>query len=82
MSNANNLIVMANRIGQFFESMPDRPEALEGIANHIRKFWEPRMRAEFLRILDAAEGAEISPIVREAVQAHRALLGEALSAAR
>ena len=33
------LVKMANQIGHFFEAMPDRPEALEGIAQHIRKFW-------------------------------------------
>ena len=33
-----NLIRMANRIGQFFEAMPLRPEAVEGVANHIHKF--------------------------------------------
>lgn len=43
-----NLIRMANRIGQFFEAMPLRPEAVEGVAHHIHKFWEPRMRNELL----------------------------------
>ena len=35
-----NLVRMANRIGEFFEAMPERDEALQGIAEHIRKFWE------------------------------------------
>ncbi|MGU7776422.1 formate dehydrogenase subunit delta, partial [Burkholderia sp. MR1-5-21] len=39
-----HLIDMANQIGEFFASMPDRDEALAGIADHIRRFWEPRMR--------------------------------------
>jgi len=73
-----NLIVMANRIGQFFESMPDRAEALAGAADHIRKFWEPRMRAEFLQQLDAEAGQALRPFMREAVMAHRARLSEAL----
>ena len=46
-----NLIRMANRIGQFFEAMPDRQEAGEGVANHIHKFWEPRMRTQLLDFL-------------------------------
>ena len=40
----DTLIQMANQIGAFFEAMPDREEALEGIAMHIKRFWEPRMR--------------------------------------
>ncbi len=64
---------MANQIGTFFESMPDRTEALEGIANHLKKFWDPRMRHEFLALPD--QGAEgVSAIVREALQQHRALV--------
>ena len=40
----HNLVHMANQIGEFFSAYPDRSEAMDGIANHIRKFWEPRMR--------------------------------------
>ncbi len=71
-----NLIRMANRIGQFFDAMPDRPEALEGIANHIHKFWEPRMRTELLAFLernpDGDAGEErLHPLVLQAVNQHR-----------
>ncbi|HLU16074.1 MAG TPA: formate dehydrogenase subunit delta, partial [Burkholderiaceae bacterium] len=52
MKNINVLIQKANRIGQFFEAMPDRQEGIDGIADHIRKFWEPRMRAAMLQFLD------------------------------
>lgn len=76
---ADNLVRMANRIGDFFEAMPDRAEALEGIATHLKKFWDPRMRREFVATVDAGEGAGTSatplkPIVRDAVLAHRGLL--------
>lgn len=64
-----NLVRMANRIGEFFEAMPEREEALQGIAEHIRKFWEPRMRAQLDRMLaDSGQSAEFKPIVREALQ--------------
>ena len=68
--NADNLIHMANRIGQFFEAMPERDEALEGIANHLQKFWDPRRRRQFLALVDDGR-PEISDIVRLAMQAHR-----------
>ena len=64
---------MANQIGNFFEAMPDRPEALQGIAQHIRKFWVPRMRQRFLAHVDSG-GAGLHPVVMQAVQAHRTLL--------
>jgi formate dehydrogenase subunit delta len=52
---------MANQIAAFFEAYP-RSEALEGIAKHVKSFWDPRMRKQ----LDAyiAAGAEgLSPLV-------------------
>jgi formate dehydrogenase subunit delta len=67
---SQNLIDMANRIGDFFDSMPDRDEALAGAADHIRRFWEPRMRRALLASLDEGDDA-ISPFVREALLKHR-----------
>jgi formate dehydrogenase subunit delta len=64
----DKLIRMANQIGIFFESMPDRTEALDGIATHLKKFWDPRMRIALLAQLDGPHGSEISAIVREALQ--------------
>ena len=62
---ASNLIHMANRIGEFFEAMPDREEALHGIAEHIHKFWEPRMRRHLFEVLDAG-GHGLRPLVLDA----------------
>jgi formate dehydrogenase subunit delta len=72
----DHLIRMANQIGAFFDAMPDHPEAVEGVANHIHKFWEPRMRVELLAFLerhpDGVEGdTRLSPIVLEAVNGNR-----------
>jgi formate dehydrogenase subunit delta len=72
-----NLIEMANRIGEFFDSMPDREEALASIADHIRRFWEPRMRRAILATLDRPESGgamQMSPIVKEALLANREAL--------
>ncbi|MFL9964661.1 formate dehydrogenase subunit delta [Paraburkholderia sediminicola] len=69
-----NLLDMANRIGDFFDSMPDREEALAGVADHIRRFWEPRMRRALLATLDDAQDAHataMSDFVREALVKHR-----------
>lgn len=69
------LIRTANQIGSFFEAMPDRAEALEGIALHIRKFWEPRMRRELLAHVDGGGGAGLSAMVAEAIVQHRDVFG-------
>jgi len=67
------LVRMANQIGTFFEAMPDQPEALEGIAQHIKRSWDPRMRTELLAYVDSG-GAELRAVVIEAIARHRALL--------
>ncbi|HUG57503.1 MAG TPA: formate dehydrogenase subunit delta [Candidimonas sp.] len=72
MNNIDHLIRLANRIGSFFESLPDRTEGMEGIANHIQKFWEPRMRIALLRFLETqpdgqTDQAGLSGIVLAAI---------------
>lgn len=59
------MIRMANQIAAYFEAYP-RIEALEGIANHIRNFWNPRMRKQLVEYIDGgAEG--LSPLVTAAI---------------
>jgi len=69
-----NLIVMANRIGAFFAPMADREAALAGIAEHVRKFWEPTMRRQILAAIDAGEAGALDGLVRDALAAHRSEL--------
>jgi formate dehydrogenase subunit delta len=71
---AEKLVHMANRIGEFFDAWPDHDEALEGIASHLRKFWEPRMRRELLALIDSGRADALMPLVREAVTAQRSML--------
>jgi len=62
---------MANQIGEFFSAYPDRQEALDGISNHIHKFWEPRMRLSLLDALAAGETPAMMPLVNEALLANQ-----------
>jgi formate dehydrogenase subunit delta len=79
--NAQHLIEMTNRIGEFFESMPNHDEALAGIADHVRRFWEPRMRRAILTTLDDPAACEsMRPIVKEALTRARSQLTPAEAA--
>ncbi len=60
------LVYMANQIGTFFASQSDQA-AVTGTAEHIRKFWDPRMRKMIFAYLDAG-GAELNPNVRKAIE--------------
>jgi formate dehydrogenase subunit delta len=65
--NPDTLIKMANQIGAFFEAMPDREQAVQDIASHLRRTWDPRMRTQLMATLGGAEEADLKPLVREAV---------------
>ncbi|HEY7759884.1 MAG TPA: formate dehydrogenase subunit delta [Burkholderiales bacterium] len=70
----DKLIHMANRIGEFFQAEPDRQAALEGIAGHLKRFWDPRMRREILRWVDEHRGEGLTDLVREAIERNRQTL--------
>jgi formate dehydrogenase subunit delta len=66
MSSPDRLIYMANQIGSFFKSQGPG-QVTPGVADHIRKFWDPRMRSMILAHLDAG-GAGLDPEVRDAIE--------------
>jgi len=41
------LVHMANQIADFFAAYP-RDEAVAGVADHLKKFWDPRMRTALI----------------------------------
>ncbi|RQW77440.1 MAG: hypothetical protein EHM62_08480 [Methylococcus sp.] len=47
----DRLLGMANQIGDFFEPYPPARRA-EGIRNHLRTYWDPRMREALLEHID------------------------------
>jgi len=76
----DNLSRMANQIGTFFDSMPDRDDALKGLAMHLKNFWAPGMRRSLLAQADLAGNDDLSPIVVLALQRHRTLVEPAVAA--
>lgn len=65
-----NLVKMANQIGQFFEAEPDKDQAARDIASHLKRFWDPRMRTAIIAHVDQG-GAGLLDIVATAVRAQR-----------
>jgi formate dehydrogenase subunit delta len=63
------LVYMANQIGAFFRAQ-GTDAAPAKIAEHLRKFWDPRMRRAIVAHLDAG-GAGLEPAVRQAVETLR-----------
>ena len=62
----DKLVYMANQIGKFFAGQGEE-KAVPLIADHLTKFWDPRMRAAIVAHLDDG-GNGLDPLVREAVK--------------
>ncbi|MHA7971428.1 formate dehydrogenase subunit delta [Rhizobium sp. CAU 1783] len=58
------IVRMANQIATFFLSQPEAVR-VDGVANHINKFWEPRMRRQLFEHIDKG-GEGLLPLVIEA----------------
>jgi len=62
----DKLVYMANQIGKFFAGQGPE-QAVAGTADHIKKFWDPRMRAQIYAHLETG-GAGLDPPVRDAIE--------------
>ena len=62
-----NLVKMANDISNFFQSDPDHVAAVQGTVDHLRRFWDPRMRKAIIaHYCEVGEG--MSELAKEAVK--------------
>ena len=63
----DRLVTMANQIGAFFNAEADKAEAAKSVANHLKRYWDPRMRREIVAHYREAGGAGLDPVSRSAV---------------
>jgi formate dehydrogenase subunit delta len=60
------MVNQANQIASYFAGFP-REEAIAGVQEHIRKFWEPRMKDQLIDYI-AKDGKGLHELVLEAVK--------------
>jgi formate dehydrogenase subunit delta len=60
------LVTMANDIANFFHGAAEPGTAPRSVADHIRRYWDPRMRKQIIEYY-AEGGAGLSDIARTAV---------------
>jgi formate dehydrogenase subunit delta len=71
------LVGMANDIARFYTAEPDREVALDEIASHITRFWDPRMRRALAEhVANGGEG--LADLAREAAKRVRVPAGSVL----
>lgn len=67
MHSDNHLVKMANDISHFFQSDPDPASSVQGMVDHLRRFWEPRMRKAIVKHYQAG-GEGLTDLAKEAVK--------------
>jgi formate dehydrogenase subunit delta len=65
--NIDLLIKMANEIGSFWEGEAGEGQAANDVATHLKRYWEPRMRAQMITYFEQRQGAGLSDIAKGAV---------------
>jgi formate dehydrogenase subunit delta len=65
--NPERLAEMANDIANFFAAEPEREVAVDGVCNHLRRYWEPRMRRQIVEHFKATGGSDLSELARAGV---------------
>jgi formate dehydrogenase subunit delta len=65
----DKLVYMANQIGKFFAHQGE-DKAVASVADHLEKFWDPRMRKAILEHARAG-GQGLEPVVLKAVRSLR-----------
>ena len=66
--NIDHLIKMANEISSFWQGEVGEEAAAKEVATHLRRYWEPRMRAQMITYYEERHGAGLSDVALEAVQ--------------
>lgn len=64
------LIIMANQIGDFYESYPDQSHAQVDIAEHLNKFWALPMRKQIAQYVGEQGGNGLHEQVQVAIKNH------------
>lgn len=62
----NKLVRMAEQITANMAFTDDENVVAAKVADHLNRFWDPRMKAAIVSA--AAEGCELSPVLRLAVE--------------
>lgn len=62
---------MANQIGSYFSSYPDKAEASKEIATHLERFWAPSMRTQLVDHIDHNHGEGLQDEVIASINLHR-----------
>ncbi|MDR3388314.1 MAG: formate dehydrogenase subunit delta [Rudaea sp.] len=68
-----HLVRMVNDISDYFRSEPDRSAAIAGVSNHLKKYWDPRMRRQIIAHLGEHGGEGLSELGQASVAKLREL---------
>jgi formate dehydrogenase subunit delta len=66
--NIDHMIKMANEITAFWRGEVGEEAAANEVATHLKRYWEPRMRAQMITYYEQRHGAGLNDVAMKAVQ--------------
>ena len=66
--NIDHMIKMANEISSFWQGEVGEAAASAEVATHLRRYWEPRMRAQMITYFEERHGAGLSDVALKAIE--------------
>lgn len=66
--NIELLVKMVNEISEFFATESPPEQAPQDVAQHLRKFWDPRMRRQIIAYVHDGDGKGLSDLARRSVE--------------
>lgn len=68
---SSNLVSMGNQIAEFFASWDDREQALEGFAQHLKRYWAPSMRRSLAEQFASGQAEGLHPLLEDVLRRQR-----------
>jgi formate dehydrogenase subunit delta len=65
--NIDLLIKMTNQITDFWEVEAGHDVAVKEVATHLRRYWEPRMRAQIITYYHERQGSGLNDVAKAAI---------------
>jgi len=65
--NIDHLIKMTNEITSFWSGEVGEEKAANEVATHLRRYWEPRMRAQMITYYEQRNGSGLNDVAKRAV---------------
>lgn len=63
---SEQLVTMVNEIAAFFQGADSETKGAENVENHLRRYWDPRMRKQIIEYA-SKQGEGLAPLAKAGI---------------